>query len=160
MRPTQSPSPSTQQRRRPAPYPTSSIKQKSVGAIILNAKNEVLIMFSSKNKYWEFPKGKVEAGEKELDTLKREVEEETGIRRFRLHPGFRAYLKYTFRVGSQIIQKLVVYYLFKTGAAVQVSDEHTEYKWVSLDEVDQHLRHVNQKKLVKRVREFLRTHEL
>ena len=138
--------------------PLVNARQKSVGAIILNAKNEVLIMFSSKNKYWEFPKGKVERGEKELDTLKREVHEETGIQRFRLNPAFRDYLRYTFRVGNKLIRKIVVYYLFKTGAQVQVSDEHMEYKWVSLDRAKELLKHPNQHKLVDRIQDFLREH--
>lgn len=138
----------------------STQKQKSVGAIILNAQNEVLIMYSAKNKYWEFPKGKVEYGEKELDTLKREIEEETGIQRFRLHPSFRAFLRYNFRVGTKLIRKVVVYYLFKTGASVRVSDEHKEYKWVSLDVVEEYLRHINQRNLIRKVKEFLQTHEV
>lgn len=135
-------------------------KQKSVGAIILNAQNQVLLMFSAQNKYWEFPKGKVERGERELDTLKREMCEETGIRRFRLHPSFREYLYYTFRVGHQLIQKVVVYYLFKTGSAVKLSDEHSEYTWVELADVPNYLKHVNQKDLLRRVQAFLQTHPL
>lgn len=139
---------------------TKAIGQKSVGAIILNAKQEVLIMFSAQNKYWEFPKGKMERGEKELDTLKREMFEETGIKRFRLNPQFREYLRYTFRVGKKVIQKTVVYYMFKTGAKVNVSDEHTDFKWVSLDEVDDQLRHSNQRKLAAKARAFLKNNEI
>lgn len=140
--------------------PLGKIKQKSIGAVILNPQNEVLIMYSSANKYWEFPKGKVERGEKELDTLKREVYEETGIRRFRLNPAFRESIYYSFRVNNAIINKVVIYYLFKTGAQIHVSDEHMDYKWVTLDEVDTYLKHVNQKNLVKRVRAFMKTHEI
>lgn len=140
--------------------PLRRIKQKSVGAIILNADNQVLIMYSAKNRYWEFPKGKVESGEKELDTLKREMYEETGIQRFRLHPQFREFLYYRFRVHDLLIQKVVVYYLFKTGAAVRLSDEHKDYKWVEIDQVSPYLRHVNQKDLMKRVKQFLAKHPL
>ncbi len=154
------PSPQPRNRQRSNNRRRPTIKQKSVGAVILNAKHEVLIMFSAANKYWEFPKGKVEHGEKELDTLKREIEEETGIKRFRLHPAFREQIYYTFRVTNKTINKVVIYYLFKTGAKVQVSDEHAKFMWVSLDEVDQYLKHVNQKNLVNRVREFLQEHEI
>jgi len=140
--------------------PLVMTKQKSVGAIILNAQNQVLIMHSAANKYWEFPKGKVERGERELDTLKREIFEETGIRRFRLHPTFREYLYYTFRVGNQLIKKVVVYYLFKTGASVALSDEHSAYQWTNFDDVAHYLKHINQRDLVKRVQLFLRRHPL
>ncbi len=138
--------------------PLRRTKQKSVGAIILNAQNQVLIMFSARNKYWEFPKGKVEPGEKELDTLKREMFEETGIQRFRLNPTFREFLYYRFRVTDQLIQKVVVYYLFKTGSDVKVSDEHKDYKWVSIEEVPKYLKHVNQRDLIKRLRAFMAKH--
>ena len=140
--------------------PLTRIKQKSVGAVIFNANNEVLIMYSARNKYWEFPKGKVEAGERELDTLKREMFEETGIKRFRLHPNFREFLYYTFRVGNQLIQKVVVYYLFKTGSPVVVSDEHKDYKWVPIEDVARYLKHVNQKDLLRRVKVFLQRNPL
>lgn len=148
--------PTTSHPRKPLPR----VKQKSVGAIILNAQNQVLLMFSAQNKYWEFPKGKVERGERELDTLKREMGEETGIRRFRLHPSFREYLYYNFRVSNQIIQKVVVYYLFKTGATVQLSEEHSDFKWVEVNEVAQYLKHVNQRDLMRRVQDFLQKHPL
>ncbi|MBI2416245.1 MAG: NUDIX domain-containing protein [Candidatus Kerfeldbacteria bacterium] len=137
--------------------PLTQLKQKSVGAIILNPQQQVLIMFSAANKYWEFPKGKVERGERELDTLKREIFEETGIRRFRLHPTFREYLYYTFRVGHKIIRKVVVYYLFKTASTITVSNEHSDYRWVTIDEAPRFLRHINQRNLIKRVKQFLQT---
>ncbi|EKD79571.1 MAG: NUDIX hydrolase [uncultured bacterium] len=140
--------------------PLRRTKQKSVGAVILNADNHVLIMYSAKNRYWEFPKGKVEPGEKELDTLKREMFEETGIQRFRLHPQFREFLYYRFRVHDLLIQKVVVYYLFKTGAEVKLSDEHKAYKWVEIEKVPQYLKHVNQRDLMKRVKLFLAKHPL
>lgn len=140
--------------------PLPRVKQKSVGAIILNAQNHILLMFSAQNQYWEFPKGKVETGERELDTLKREIWEETGIRRFRLHPSFREYLYYTFRVDHQIIQKVVVYYLFKTGASVRLSDEHSDCRWVPTEEVSQYLKHVNQRDLMRRVQLFLKKNPL
>ncbi|MBI4407568.1 MAG: NUDIX domain-containing protein [Candidatus Kerfeldbacteria bacterium] len=140
--------------------PLRRIKQKSVGAIILNASNQVLIMYSAKNRYWEFPKGKVETGEKELDTLKREMFEETGIQRFRLHPQFREFLYYRFRVHDLLIQKVVVYYLFKTGQEVRLSDEHKDYKWVDADDVSKYLKHINQRDLMKRVKQFLAKHPL
>ncbi len=135
-------------------------KQKSVGAIILNANNEVLLMYSATNKYWEFPKGKIERGEKELDTLKREIYEETGIKRFRLHPAFREQIYYSFKVKEEVINKVVVYYLFKTGSQITVSDEHADHKWVALDDIEQFLKHGNQKRLIYKVRDFLENHKV
>ncbi len=135
-------------------------RQKSVGAVIMNGQNEVLLVFSSANQYWEFPKGKMERGEKELDTLSREIYEETGIRHFRLHPLFKENIYYHFRVGDTVIAKIVVYYLFKTGATVRLSDEHSKFQWVHIDRIDQYLKHINQRNLIKKVRYFLQHHPL
>jgi nucleoside triphosphatase len=52
-----------------------------VGAVILNAKNKVLIVRSTKwNSKYIIPGGHIELGEKMKDALIREVKEETGLK--------------------------------------------------------------------------------
>ena len=51
----------------------------SVFAMILNNKNQVLLIKKQGKDYWERPGGKVEYGEKVISALKREILEETGI---------------------------------------------------------------------------------
>lgn len=50
-----------------------------VGAFILNDKNETVIGQRSDNKLWASPGGKVDPGEMPIESLSREIEEETGI---------------------------------------------------------------------------------
>lgn len=122
---------------------------KSVGAVVLNEKQQILIVFQADNRYWEFPKGKVEEGENELATLKREVREETGITRFTIWPNWRQVVHYRFYPERHImVSKAVVYYLLLTEQAVKISDEHLYYKWVSLRAAKKFLRHKNQHALI------------
>ena len=53
-------------------------QEKSCGCIILNEKNEVLLIHHNAG-HWDFPKGHVEEGETEVQTAIREVKEETGL---------------------------------------------------------------------------------
>ncbi|PIW36326.1 MAG: hypothetical protein COW24_05980 [Candidatus Kerfeldbacteria bacterium CG15_BIG_FIL_POST_REV_8_21_14_020_45_12] len=117
---------------------------RSVGAVVLNSKYQVLLVFQKKNRYWEFPKGKIEAGERELDTLKREIFEETGIRRFRMVQGFRRVMYYDFRFQGRVIQRKVVYFLIKTADKVEISAEHSRFTWMSLQSAKKRLKHKNQ----------------
>ncbi len=124
---------------------------KSVGAVVLNSKYQVLLVFQRKNRYWEFPKGKVEAGERELETLKREIYEETGIKRFRMVRGFRRVMHYNFRFKGRTIQRKVVYFLIKTSDDVKISEEHSRYVWLSLAKAKKKLKHKNQISLIEDV---------
>lgn len=124
---------------------------KSVGAVVLNRKLEVLLLFQEQNQYWEFPKGKMEAGEDEVATLKREIHEETGIRRFRLVHNFRKLMQYNFRHEGRTIRRAVVYYLIQTSDPIQISDEHTQYMWLSLEAAKKKLKHRNQIRLLDEV---------
>lgn len=53
-------------------------KEKSCGAVVINDKNEVLLVYHNAG-HISFPKGHMEANEKEVETAYREVLEETGI---------------------------------------------------------------------------------
>ena len=62
--------------------PARNLPTVAVGAIIWNARGEVLLIKRARpprQGEWSIPGGKVEAGEKLQDALKREVREETGL---------------------------------------------------------------------------------
>ena len=121
-------------------------KEQSVGAILFYLKGDLphylLLKYPSSQyittaegsavpEYWEFPKGHVEEGEEELDTLGREIREETGITDIELHKPFREEIAYHFKRGDTMVYKHVIFYLAQVqNQSVSVSHEHLGFKWL------------------------------
>ena len=81
---------------------------------------------------WEFPGGKVEAGESEVEALHRELREELGVRveiLERLTPVEHCY--------SDRSLRLIAYRCRITGGAPKAG-EHEELRWISIDETHQY----------------------
>lgn len=98
-------------------------REKSCGAICFDYTQgapRVLVIRHRYGGHWAFPKGHVEAGEREEDTAVREVREETGAE-IRLVPGFREVTAYSPAKG---VMKDVVFFLAeRTGGALRPQPE-------------------------------------
>jgi len=124
-------------------------KESSVGVILFNPAKKVLVVFKKWTKIWEFPQGKIEPGENLMEALKREVEEETGIRNFRIIENFHKRTFYRFRRKGSIIEKTVDYFLGTTREKVNLSEEHKQYKWCTANEAYGLFKHQNHKDVLK-----------
>ena len=148
--------------------------EKSAGAIIFrnprsrtsslrdkNKETKYLLLYypsgsKSKKDYWDFPKGHIERGEKEINTVLREVKEETGLENIEIIKGFKEHIKYFFKFKRQIVFKIVTFYLAKTEKKdVKISSEHIGYKWLSYKEALNQLNFDNAKKILKKANKFL-----
>ena len=106
--------------------------------------------------HWDFPKGNIESGETEIDTIKREVMEETGIVDIKLIEGFRQQISYKYRKKSKLVNKTVIYYLAETKSnKVVLSFEHVNFAWLNFDDALNKLSFENSKKVLKNAKEFL-----
>jgi 8-oxo-dGTP pyrophosphatase MutT (NUDIX family) len=106
--------------------------------------------------YWGFSKGHIEKGEKEIDTIKREIEEETGIRDLKFIKGFKETEKYFFRHKGKTVFKAVYYLLAETKTKeIKISFEHLGYEWLPYEESLEKLTFKNAKKILKKVNDFL-----
>jgi len=149
--------------------------EKSAGAVIfrrephsrtssLRGKNNkiyyLLLHYPSSAKapkeYWDLPKGHIEKGEKEIETVKREVEEETGLKDIEFVEGFKEWIKYFFKFQEKNIFKIVTFLLAETKTKeVKVSFEHVGYEWLSYKEAFEKLTFKNAKEILKKANDYL-----
>ena len=107
------------------------MEERSAGAVVYREteKGRLYLLLQNAGR-WDFPKGGVEKGESELQTVRREVEEETGLGNIEIVPGFRKVIEYFYRRDGKNIHKQVVYVLAKTDdEAVKISFEHQGFGW-------------------------------
>jgi 8-oxo-dGTP pyrophosphatase MutT (NUDIX family) len=106
--------------------------------------------------HWDFPKGNIELGETETETIKREVMEETGIEDIKLIEGFRQQISYKYRKKSKLVNKSVIYYLAETNSnKVMLSFEHINFAWLNFNDALEKLSFDNSKRVLKNAKEFL-----
>ena len=107
--------------------------------------------------HWDFPKGNVEKGESELETVKREVLEETGIDKIEIIDGFKERVGYYYRMKGNLIYKTVNYYLARTDQKeVKLSYEHEDYAWVTVDEARKYIKHKNSIDVLNKAYQYLK----
>lgn len=109
----------------------------TVGALIFNPKKEVLMIRTHKwSNLWGIPGGKIKAGERSEDALRREIREETALELDNIK----------FEIVQDCIEVpefyrkahflLLNYTATTTGEMVILNEEAEEYRWISLDSVE------------------------
>ncbi len=110
--------------------------ERSAGAVVFHeagATRRYLLLLNASR--WDFPKGNMEAGETELQTVLREVGEETGLKELAIVQGFRKVIRYFYRRDGKNIHKEVIYFLAKTpDDRVKISFEHQGFGWFGYQE--------------------------
>jgi len=136
---------------------TDNYDQRSAGFILCkkNDERKYLILLHGSD-YWNFPKGKLESGESEIDAAVRELKEETGITKIKIVDGFSFTYDYTFIAGRLKIKKLVKMYLaYYLNGDVVISREHKRFKWSTFDEAMIILKFDNIKRQLREAESFL-----
>ena len=129
---------------------------RNAGCIVfrrLNGIVEYLVIFKKDLKFWEFPKGRVDAGESDLNAMKRELLEETGIKDFKLFPAFRHSF---FITPAPNVTREVINYLIEVSPETKVNlSEHSEFKWVSFEDAKKSFSFDNLKELIDKGKAFI-----
>jgi bis(5'-nucleosidyl)-tetraphosphatase len=120
----------------------------SIGAVIkyssANTARQfpVFLLLRNRRGYWGFPQGHKERGETEIQTLNREVNEETGIQSMNIL-SYIGTIRYSyFRTDGMKNEKEVKFYFATTPTRnIVISSEHESYKWVTFVEALNILNH-------------------
>jgi len=137
--------------------------EKSAGALLFHKNKNIeylLLHYPSGSKtakeYWDLPKGHIEKGEKEIDTARREVAEETGIQDIEIIDGVKEHIKYFFKFRGETIFKIVTFYLAETKTKdVKISEEHIGYKWLPYEKALEQLTFENAKGILRKAHQYL-----
>ncbi|HXZ92358.1 MAG TPA: NUDIX domain-containing protein [Burkholderiales bacterium] len=114
--------------------------ERAAGAVVFRrAERGVRLLVLRAYRNWDFPKGRVEPGESELEAAKREVAEETGLEALDFPFGEEYCETLPYALG-----KVARYYLAETDeAAIELPvspelgrPEHQEWRWVSFEEAE------------------------
>ena len=107
--------------------------------------------------FWDFPKGRLEPGEKGLDGALRELQEEAGIEKVEIDPTFKATVRYFTRRDGKPIPKFVAMFLGSVSSdRITLSWEHDVYLWLHYKEAHACLTLVPMKQALVRAEEFLK----
>jgi bis(5'-nucleosidyl)-tetraphosphatase len=125
--------------------------EKSVGAVIKyqspssKMKDPEFLLLRNRRGYWGFPQGHKEEGETEIQTLFREVYEETGINSLNIL-SFIGRIRYSFFKGEGVKSRKEVSFYYATTSIrdITLSNEHDDFIWTTFSES---LTYLNRKQL-------------
>ena len=107
----------------------------AVKSFVVNGAYELLLIKRRPNDphkpgVWEIPGGRLELGEDPFEGLRRETQEETGLEVVVRNP-LRVH-HFTRDDGQRIT--MITFYCTPNSRDVQLSDEHTDYRWSTFEE--------------------------
>lgn len=128
-------------------------RERSIGAVIkyqapiadisINFSDTAeFLLLRNRRGFWGFPQGHKEKGETEIETLKREVSEETGIDNIVVQ-SYIGRIRYSFfrSDGMKSNKEVTFYYAISPGRAIKISKEHEGFKWVTYSDALSLLNH-------------------
>lgn len=135
-------------------------KDFSFGIVPVLKKENQFYLFVIKHRggHWSFPKGHRDQGESPLETAKRELREETGLKVDSILSETNLEENYMFQLEGERVQKKVVYFIgnIKNPDEVVINlEELDEGKWVDLAEAPMFLTYEEAKRICRQTAQLL-----
>ncbi len=140
--------------------------ERSAGAIVFRRSGGEIhyLLLQYEKGHWEFPRGLIgdtRKEESEQDTVRREIQEETGITDINVIDGFCETSAWFFRREGKIVHKEAVYYLVETKQKnVTLSHEHKDYAWLPYEQAIEKVTFKNAKEVLKKAGVFLKESDI
>ena len=139
------------------------VREKTIGIITFKHEGKGIryLLLHHGGSYWNFPKGRQEGLEAELDSALRELEEETGITEIKIIKGFKDEYDYDFDteikdgVKEKVFKKAIFFLGEVKNDKVEISDEHIDYGWVDFETALKRLFYQEGQDSLKRAHQFL-----
>ncbi|KAI4469414.1 diadenosine 55-p1p4-tetraphosphate pyrophosphohydrolase mutt [Holotrichia oblita] len=112
-------------------------------------------------KHWTPPKGHVDPGETEAETAARETLEESGLAKedLKVYEHSKRILQYVVKSKP----KIVVYWLaelINPNAEIKLSSEHTEFKWLDMENLRTYAKYDDMINLIEDYNNFIKLNKL
>ena len=105
---------------------------------------------------WFFVRGLFEPNEEIEQVVRREVEEETGIKGLFFVKGFKETVEWFYSKEGKTVHKTAIYLFAETAAEkVTISEEHDDYAWLPFQEAYARLTFENDKQIIKKAHDFI-----
>jgi len=132
--------------------------EKAVGAVIYKEEEgkKLYLLLYYPTKHWNFSKGRVEKGESEIETAKREIMEETSLTDLEFIDGFREKNEYFLKREGKAFFKTVVFFLARTKTKdVKISFEHRGFVWLPYGKAIRKIRFKNAREVLRKANDFI-----
>jgi len=139
------------------------VREKTIGIITFKRERKGIryLLLHHGGEYWNFPKGRQEGLETELDSALRELQEETGITEVKIIEGFKDEYDYDFGteiedgVKEKVFKKAVFFLGEVKDDKVEISDEHLDFGWFDFNTARKRLFYQEGQNSLKRANRFL-----
>ena len=111
------------------------IQQVSIKGILCR-NNKILFLKTAKKGMYELPGGRMDFGESVKQTFKREIEEELGFEKIKMGNLINTWSFTNIRENINYHFIIFDFEFFTDESKIKLSDEHTEYRWIGLEELD------------------------